>query len=87
MSETDTGPKQMKITGMDRIRDAISMTQMLPEIDHWTEILMNKRERRLSICIQPKPKWVPLRIWHKIVSRVVVLHEGPTKETKENDSE
>lgn len=32
-------------------------------------------ERQLSLLIQPKPRFLPERLWNRIVRRVVVLEE------------
>ena len=76
--------REPEITGADRIRMATNetMRKRLPVVDTWTELLMNNRERRVSLCIQPKPKWLPMKWWLKVVCRVIVIHEGPMEEAK-----
>lgn len=53
----------------------------------WTEILqvnaMRVREQRLQALLQPKPGWMPKRVWYWLISQLIVIVELPFVEGRE----
>ena len=34
-------------------------------------------ERRIELTVQPKPRWMPTWLWHRILARVLVIEYAP----------
>lgn len=52
------------------------MTDLL---DSWTQqVILNDAvitERRMELHIQPRPSWLPEKIWRRVLARLLVLNE------------
>lgn len=36
-----------------------------------------KREREIRVLLQPKPRWLPQRMWVRIIGRLLVIEDRP----------
>lgn len=51
-------------------------------LSEWTEEVVlagyKLREQHLRALIQPKPRWLPERIWRRVLRRLLVIEERET---------
>ena len=46
-------------------------------VDDIAERIMRLREQQIDLALQPKPRWLPKRLWHWLLGRLLRLEERP----------
>ena len=56
------------------------MSDMLEVVREWAERDMRgtalERERQIRLALQPKPRWLPERVYRRVLARLLVLEEA-----------
>ena len=54
---------------------------MSDPLAEWTQqVVMNGlivTEEHLRVLVQPRPRWLPERVWRRILTRLLVVEHGP----------
>lgn len=52
---------------------------MTDVIREWTEAVTWQtavlRENQIKLALQPKPRWLPEKVWHRVIARLLVIEE------------
>lgn len=52
---------------------------MSETIREWTESItaagFKMREDQICLALQPRPRWLPERLWRKVIARLLVVEE------------
>ncbi len=45
-------------------------------IHEWIEHTYDYRESQIKLCLQPKPRWLPTKLYHAILKRLLFIQQG-----------
>ena len=57
------------------------------KVGEWIERVVYEqaaiREAHLRALLRPKPRWLPTRLWHWLLRRILYIEERPREDTDE----
>ena len=74
---------EINYTGGERVLDDF-MTEIVFTA---TSDLDMKVEQRLRVLVQPKPGWVPQRVWDRLLRRVLMIERHPLRVASDSSRE